>query len=149
MSVRIPLKIELFPGLNLTLDSSFCHGLNLSSTNPPSNRMQMTPDVIDIWDRNLYGPESNIDCIYRGEVWDFLLCIKLGIICCLVTDELLIVTCPGKIFMIMFVVRLIIKTCMVIILPEIIWILLVEEVVVINPWSLMIRYLIQIELDLI
>ena len=28
--------------------------------------MQMTPIVVEIRDQNLYGPESNIDCIYEG-----------------------------------------------------------------------------------
>ena len=51
---------------NLTLDCSFHYELNLSTINPPSNRMKMTPDVVAIWDQNLYGPESNIDCIYKG-----------------------------------------------------------------------------------
>ena len=28
--------------------------------------MQMTPNTVEIRDQNLYGPESNIDCIYEG-----------------------------------------------------------------------------------
>ena len=38
-------RIDLaFHTTNLNLDCSFCHELNLSPIDPPSNRMQMTPD---------------------------------------------------------------------------------------------------------
>ena len=47
-------------------DSVFCYELNLSSINPPSNKMQRLMDVIEIEDQNAYGPESNFDCINVG-----------------------------------------------------------------------------------
>ena len=49
-----------------TLNSVFCNELNLSTTNPPPNRIQITLDVVEIEDQNLHGPESNIDCINMG-----------------------------------------------------------------------------------
>ena len=59
-------QIEIaIPGSNLNPDCSFCHELNLSSIEPPSIRMQTTPDVFEIWDQNLYGSESNMDHSYK------------------------------------------------------------------------------------
>ena len=59
---------------NLNLDCSFCHELNLSTIDPPNNRMQMTPNIVEIRVQNFYGPESNIDCIYKwGNVRDQIL----------------------------------------------------------------------------
>ena len=29
-------------------------------------QMQRTPDIVEIWDQNLHGSESNIDRIYEG-----------------------------------------------------------------------------------
>ena len=55
------------PRSNLILDSSFRNELNLSTINPPSNRMQMTPDVVEVRDQNLHVQESNINRIYEGE----------------------------------------------------------------------------------
>ena len=63
MNSRVDIAI---PHANLTLDCSFCHKLNLSTISPPSNRMQMTPNVVKIQDQNLCGPESNKDCNYEG-----------------------------------------------------------------------------------
>ena len=50
-------------------DSIFCNELNLSSINPPSNRIQRSIDVVEIEHQNVYGPESSSDCInVRGNV---------------------------------------------------------------------------------
>ena len=54
------------PCSNLNSDCSFHHEVNLSSIEPPFNRMQMIPGVLEIWDQNLYGSESNIDRFYKG-----------------------------------------------------------------------------------
>ena len=42
-------------------DIVFHNKLNLSSINPPSNRVQRSIDVIEIEDQNVYGSESNFD----------------------------------------------------------------------------------------
>ena len=60
-------QIDMAPSLpNQNLDSVFRNELNLSTINPPSNRMQRTLEVIDIEDQNLCGSQSNIDCITVG-----------------------------------------------------------------------------------
>ena len=57
------------PCSDLNLDSSFHPELNLSSIDPPSSRMQMIHGVVEIQNQNLYGSESNVDCLYkRGHV---------------------------------------------------------------------------------
>ena len=55
-------------------DSVFHTELNLSNTNPPSYRTQRSMDVIKIENKNVYGSESNINCINaRGNVRSFAL----------------------------------------------------------------------------
>ena len=49
--------------LNRNLDSFFRNKLNLSTIDPPNNRMQWTLENIEIEDQNVYGPQSNIDPI--------------------------------------------------------------------------------------
>ena len=51
---------------NLNLDCSFHYELNLSKIDPITNRMQMTPNIVKIWDQNLCDPDSNIQCIFEG-----------------------------------------------------------------------------------
>ena len=66
---RADSQIDIaFPRSNLIPDCSIHQELNLSFIQPPFNRMQMqmTPDIGEIQDHNLYGSESNIDCIYQG-----------------------------------------------------------------------------------
>ena len=59
----------VIPCSDLNLDSSFHHDLNLSSIDPPSNRMQTIHGVVEVRNQNLYGSESNIDCLHeRGSV---------------------------------------------------------------------------------
>ena len=104
----------------LSLECFFRHELNLSTINPPSNRMQMTSEVVEIRDQNLYGPESYSDCINMGGNMRSFALHQGG-------DHIL--SGPGRIadrdrigkmFMIIFVMRIIIETRMVIILHEII-----------------------------
>ena len=59
------IDIAILPS-DLNLDSSFHHELNLSSIDPPSNRMQTIHGIVEIQNQNLYGSESNIDCLYKG-----------------------------------------------------------------------------------
>ena len=54
------------PHLSQISNSVFRNELNFSSINPPSNRMQRSMDVIEVENQNLYGSESNVDCIYTG-----------------------------------------------------------------------------------
>ena len=47
-------------------NSVFRNELNLFSINPPSNRMQRSMDVVEVENQNMYGSESNVDCINTG-----------------------------------------------------------------------------------
>ena len=51
---------------NPNSDSVFRNLLNLSTIDPPSDRMQRTLEVIEIEDQNIYGSQSNADYITIG-----------------------------------------------------------------------------------
>ena len=60
----IDLQIDLARfSPNGNSDSVLNSELNLSTIDPPSNRMQRTLEIIEIEDQNLYGSQSNIDRI--------------------------------------------------------------------------------------
>ena len=53
---------------NPNWDSVFHDVLDLSTIDPPNNRMQRTLEIIEIEDQNLYSPQSNVDCINLGGI---------------------------------------------------------------------------------
>ena len=54
------------PHSDINLDSSFHHELNLSSIDPPSNRMQTIHGVVEVQNQNLYGSELTLIVFMRG-----------------------------------------------------------------------------------
>ena len=52
---------------NLNVDFSFHPELNLSSIDPPSNRIQMIHGVFEFQNQNLYGSELTLIVFMRGE----------------------------------------------------------------------------------
>ena len=58
--IGIDLQISLAPSHpNPNSDSVFRNEMNMSTIDPPSNRMQRTLEIIEIDDQNLYGSQSN------------------------------------------------------------------------------------------
>ena len=55
---------DLAPSLpNHNLDSVFCNELNLSTIDPPNNRMQRTLENIEVENQNLYGSQPSVNRI--------------------------------------------------------------------------------------
>ena len=58
---------DLAPSLpNHNLDSVFCNELNLSTIDPPNNRMQRTLENIEVENQNLYGSQPSVNRINIG-----------------------------------------------------------------------------------
>ena len=51
---------------NRNLNSVFCNELNLSTIDPPNNRMQRTLENIEVENQNLYGSQPSVNRITIG-----------------------------------------------------------------------------------
>ena len=51
---------------NHNLKSVFCNELNLSTIDPPNNRMQRTLENIEVENQNLYGSQPSVNRINIG-----------------------------------------------------------------------------------
>ena len=101
---------------NLNLDSVFCNVLNLSTIDPPNYRIQRTLEIIEIDDQNVCGVQSNVDRFTLRESLDQVNCTKLGIKHYLVLDKFWVAIHLEIMMAGIVIVRLIIKTYLVLIL---------------------------------
>ena len=118
---RINPQIDMAsPHWSQISDSVIQNELNLSSINPISNRMQRSMDVIEIENQNVYVLNLIFIALIWGEIHHHLHYTKLGIKYCLILNYILVVIQLGIIQMVIIVIRLMINTCLIVILFEII-----------------------------
>ena len=109
-------RIDLVPSPpNRNSECVFSNELNLSTIDPPSNRMQRTLEVIEIEDQNFYGSQSNTDCITIGGNSKPSVLHQVKAQTCLVPDWFRVAIHSEIILARTFTVRLIIKTYLVLI----------------------------------
>ena len=84
--------------------------MNLSTIDPPDNRIQRTLESIEVENQNLYGSQPNVNPITMGESQDQVYCNKSGIKNRLVLDLLWVAISLEIIMVGVIIVRLITKT---------------------------------------